>query len=104
MEGAEGWRRKRTHRAALCQSFASGATDELAEFIREDIVDHSAPAGATPGRQGLAEVVEFYQSCFSDLDITADEVLEVGDRVVAYGTITGTHTGPWLNLLPSGKR
>jgi hypothetical protein len=49
-------------------------------LVREDIVDHSAPAGATPGRQGLAEVVEFYQRCFSDLDITADEVLDGRSR------------------------
>ena len=50
----------------------------------------------------LAEAVEFYQGCFSDLDLTADEVLEVGDRVVAYGTITGTHHGLWLK--PASQR
>lgn len=28
----------------------------------------------------------------------------MGDRVVAYGTITETHTGPLLHVPPSGKR
>jgi hypothetical protein len=27
----------------MAELFASGATDELAEFVRQDIVDHSAP-------------------------------------------------------------
>jgi predicted ester cyclase len=40
---------------------------------------------------------------FPDLDVTVDDAIESGDRVVVRWRVTGTHKGEFKDFAPSGK-
>lgn len=51
-------------------------------------------------RRGLAA----FSATFPDLRFTLHAVIAEGDRVVAYWTMEGTHSGEWLGVPATGKR
>jgi predicted ester cyclase len=63
-----------------------------------------AAAGGGTGVQAIKEMVvaRLYRA-FPDLHITLDDLIEEGDRVVERDTVTGTHTGEFNGLEPTGK-
>jgi transcriptional regulator with XRE-family HTH domain len=75
------------------------------------IVDLSVPnfvfhteGGTIHGPAGMkARVLELRQS-FSDIEMLAEEVLDMGEAVAVRWRATITHTGPWLGLAPTGRR
>ena len=46
---------------------------------------------------------EMMYAAFPDARHTIDETLEIGDRVVLRGRFSGTHTGEFMGLAPTGK-
>jgi serine phosphatase RsbU (regulator of sigma subunit) len=69
-----------------------------------DCVLESPIAGTVRGRAGIEHVYRDIFSAFPDIQFEAGELLISGDRVVQCGTQTGTDTGGFLGLPPSGKR
>jgi steroid delta-isomerase-like uncharacterized protein len=58
------------------------------------------------GLHGLPAVAGFYSGiweAFPDVAVHIDEVIEDGDRMAARFRMTGTHTGPFMGLPPSGR-
>ena len=41
---------------------------------------------------------------FPDFQFTIDDIIAEGDKVWALMTFTGTHTGEWMGLSPTGKK
>jgi len=71
-------------------------------FIAPDYIQHN-PAVA----QGLAGVKEFFGgwlAAFPDTQVTVEDCLTTGDRVVGRYTYTATHTGPFLGIPATGNR
>jgi predicted ester cyclase len=56
------------------------------------------------GREALKHFTAALHQGFADLRLTLDDLLAEGDKVVQRFTLTGTHTGAWQALLPSGTR
>jgi predicted ester cyclase len=44
-----------------------------------------------------------YLAAFSHTQSVVEDQVAEGDRVVVRLTFTGTHTGPWMGLPPTGK-
>jgi steroid delta-isomerase-like uncharacterized protein len=86
------------------QAFADGDLATLKQIVIEDIVDHNAPPGAAPGRQGLLDAVERYRAGFPDMKLLIEREVAEGDLVVVYGMVTGTNTGPMMGAPATGKR
>jgi predicted ester cyclase len=84
-------------------AFQAGDIDSLRAMVDPDIVDHTLPPGGTPGIEGLLYAVNAYREGFPDLRITVDKVVSDGDCVVGYGLISGTNTGSFFGMPPSGK-
>jgi predicted ester cyclase len=40
---------------------------------------------------------------FSDLDITVEDLIAEGDKVVGRNSVTGTHEGEYMGLPPTGN-
>jgi hypothetical protein len=40
---------------------------------------------------------------FPDLDITVEDLIAEGDKVVGRNSVTGTHQGEYMGLPPTGK-
>ena len=69
-----------------------------------DCVLESPIAGTVRGREGIERVYHDIFAAFPDLQFEPGELLIAGDRVVQTGTQTGTDTGGFLGLPPSGKQ
>lgn len=58
----------------------------------------------TRGPAAFAAVMTRLRGAFPDLRYTIEELVAEGDRVVVRWTLRGTHTGPFRDLAPTGKK
>lgn len=76
----------------------------LADLHSEGCVLESPTAGgAVQGRRAIELVSEAWFTAFPDVVFTPDELLIDNDRVVEVLTATGTDTGGFMGLPPTGK-
>ena len=78
-----------------------GIMDEL---ISPNFVNHSAPAGIPPTRDGYRQYVEVLLASFPDIHLDIEDLISEGDKVVVRYTVRGTHQGSFMGLPPSGKQ
>ncbi len=76
------------------------------ELFTADFVDHDAddPDGRRSGVEGARAEVGVFLSAFPDMRVTADQLIAEGDTVVYRGTVSGTQTGEFFGIPPTGKR
>ena len=77
------------------------AADELvaADYLRHDL----RPGDAPPGPEGQKAVAAGFRAAFPDARLDVEALVSEGDLVVARWTISGTNTGPWGGVAPTGK-
>jgi steroid delta-isomerase-like uncharacterized protein len=83
----------------------SGRMDAIDEMASPDVIGHGQAQHATD--VGLREFKTFavgLRSAFPDMNVTIDDVIEQGDKVVARWTATMTHMGDFLGIAPTGKQ
>ncbi len=82
-----------------------GRGDEAAleELLGPDFVDHSAPPGLPPDREGHKQILAAFRSAFPDLSVTTEDIIAEGDKVVSRWTAHGTHQGELMGIAPTGK-
>jgi steroid delta-isomerase-like uncharacterized protein len=74
------------------------------EVFADDYVRHDLrPTQALPGPAGMARIAADFRRAFPDARWRVDLVLGEDDLVAARWTATGTHTGPWGDVEPTGK-
>jgi steroid delta-isomerase-like uncharacterized protein len=71
-----------------------------ADYIRHDL----RPTQAAPGPMGQARIAEQFRRAFPDLQWRIDLILGDADLVAARWTASGTHSGRWGEVEPTGKR
>ena len=82
-----------------------GNVDVAFEVFAEGYVRHDLrPSQAIPGPEGQRKIAADFRRAFPDLRMTIDLILAEGDLVAARWTTTGTHTGTWADVEPTGKR
>jgi steroid delta-isomerase-like uncharacterized protein len=82
-----------------------GNSDFAFEVFAEDYVRHDLrPTEALPGPEGQKRIADDFRSAFPDLRVKVDLVIGEGDFVVGRWTATGTHSGSWGALEPTGRR
>lgn len=77
----------------------TGSLDLADEIFSPNLVTNGIPVGTDGPKQNNRNRLEG----FPDLRIVIDELLEIDDRVVVRLTWTGTHTGWYSGVPPSGK-
>jgi steroid delta-isomerase-like uncharacterized protein len=82
----------------------SGRIDLTGEFIRDDVIDHSAPAGGPAGIEGVKLVFGAIRQAFPDHDAKIIHQVAEGDLVATYKTLTGTHRGDFFGTPATGQR
>ena len=81
-----------------------GNLDVVDEVFAPDCVRHDLrPTTVPAGPEGQRQVAAAFRKAFPDLRFDAELVLGEGDYVVARWTATGTHTGPWGGVAPTGR-
>jgi steroid delta-isomerase-like uncharacterized protein len=82
-----------------------GNVDAVDEIYAPDYVLHDP---STPedvhGVEGIREFYETVFNAFPDTEISIEELIAEGDKVVTRWTSRGTHQGEFMGLPPSGKR
>ncbi len=71
-----------------------------ADYVRHDL----RPTEALPGPGGQKRIADDFRAAFADLRVKVDLVIGEGDFVVGRWTATGTHSGSWGALEPTGRR
>lgn len=99
------------NREAIVALFARRQADwdhldaaSLARDHADDARVESPLAGGTAvGREAIEKLYHTYFAAFADLHLTQDELLIDGDRVVLVGRASGTDTGGFMGMEPTGR-
>jgi steroid delta-isomerase-like uncharacterized protein len=78
--------------------------DALTRMHTDDCVLESPLAGKVSGRPAIENVYRAMVTSFPDFTIENPELIVDGDRVVQTVTFSGTNTGGFMGMAPTGKR
>ena len=79
--------------------------DAADEITAQDSVNHDPLLTNLPsGPEGDEHVVNLYHGAFPDAQITVEDQIAEGDKVVTRWTGRGTHQGEFMGVAPSGNR
>jgi len=96
---------KTSMRAIAEEAFQQGNTRVLDEVVAVDYVEHfPVPPGWPAGLAGLKQFIEVTRAAFPDLQYVVEDLVAEDDKVVARITASGTQTGPFMMLPPTGRR
>lgn len=91
-------------RRFYAEVFNAGKLELIDELLAPDFVDHEEMPGLPPTREGVKQAFAMFRNAFPDLQVTAEDMMAEGDKVVARITMTGTHQGEFMGLAPTGKK
>jgi len=66
--------------------------------------DPSSPQDMWGGVEGMKRFTEMYRNAFPDTQMTVEDVIAEGDKVVTRWTVRATHQGQLMGIPPSGNR
>ena len=74
--------------------------DLIDDFVAPDYVDHTNKVG----REGLKQLFDMGLKAYPDWHETIEDIIAEGDKVWVRLAYTGTHTGEFFGLAPTGKK
>jgi steroid delta-isomerase-like uncharacterized protein len=77
--------------------------DGFCEYLADDFVEHETAPGLAPTRDGVRQFFTMYMAGFPDLHFETEDVVSSGDKIVTRIRATGTHTGEFMGLPPTGN-
>jgi len=78
--------------------------DALSLMHTDDAILESPIAGTVTGRAAIENVHRAFATSFPDFAIGNAALIVDGDRIVQTVTFTGTNTGGFMGMAPTGKR
>ena len=72
----------------------------IEDFVAPDFVDHTHKVG----REGLKQLFAMAFKAFPDWHETIEDIIAEGDKVWVRAKSTGTHTGEFMGIAPTGKK
>jgi steroid delta-isomerase-like uncharacterized protein len=73
------------------------------DVLAPDVVDHYAPPGLPPGREGWNMNRKMLRTAFPDGHWHEEDLVAEGDRVVGRYSLRGTHQGEFFGIPATGK-
>lgn len=74
------------------------------ELLVPDVIDHYAPPGVPPGREGWKQTHLIFLSGFPDGHWVEEDLMAEDDKVVGRYTFHGTHQGEFFGIPATGKQ
>ena len=88
----------------LFAAFDAGDVAAVDLLVSPDLLDHNPPPGATSAIEGMKMMVAAMRDGFTNAHHEVVYQAETDDGwVVSQWVITGTHTGPWFGVPPTGR-
>ena len=75
----------------------------LEQYVSPRFANHNPVPGLDAGIAGERAVIEQFRRAFSDFSTNIETMIAEGDKVAVRWTATGTHTGQFAGVPPSGK-
>jgi predicted ester cyclase len=95
-----------SNKAALLRlieyGFNKGDLSVVDELVAVDNVEHQR--GSSGGRDGVKEVITTLRTWFPDFNLTAEDMVTVGDKVWVRFAARGTNLGSVMGRPATGKR
>ena len=92
-------------RQMVDEIFNQGNLSQADEFLASDFAEREElPPGIPRDREGVKQLTTMLRSAFPDFKATIDDIVAEGDKVVARVTMTGTHTGDFWGVPPTGRQ
>lgn len=83
--------------------YNSNELDRLAEVVSEGLLTPKIMPGIPPGMEGAKAAHHLMLAGFPDYHTAIDELIAEGDKVAARITMSGTHTGSFMGVPPTGR-
>jgi predicted ester cyclase len=78
--------------------------DLLDEIVAADFTEHEElPGMPNKGPAAPRAAFEMFLGGFPDMAFTAEDMIAEGDKVAARVRVTGTHTGEFMGIPPTGR-
>ena len=74
------------------------------EVVHPEFFDHTNPPEMKHGVEGHKAIGLLFRSAYPDLWWQIDDLIAEGDKVVARTTMSGTHSGDFFRIAPTGRR
>lgn len=74
----------------------------LDELMAPDYVEYGNPTGS--GSNGFKQFAAGLVAAFPDLNVTVEDIMANGNKVVARVTVRGTHLGTFMGNIPATGR
>jgi steroid delta-isomerase-like uncharacterized protein len=89
---------------SVFEMFNTGNTDGIENIVADDFVDHQKdPSITSTGIQMVKDMLTLYRTSMPDLKQEVLHMATVGDRTYIHLRMTGTNTGAWGDMPPTGK-
>jgi steroid delta-isomerase-like uncharacterized protein len=75
----------------------------LDQLVDEHFVDHSLFPSSGSGRDAFKQRFTTVRTAFPDANMTLEDGIGAGDKVVIRWTLRGTHTGPFASIAPTSR-
>lgn len=85
------------------EAYNHGNFAVLNEAIAPDFTSELLPEDMPGGPDIFKRMITGFRVAFPDLHFTVDDQIAEPGKVVNRWTMTGTHSGPFLGLAPSGR-
>lgn len=85
----------------------TGRLDLCDRYLAADRVDHQdygLPPGAANGHAGFKRVLGLFCEAFPDLHLEIEFIIAEGDRLMCHISTTGTLTGSFMGMPPTGRK
>lgn len=83
--------------------YNSNDLEALGEVVSEDLLTPKIMPGIPSGMEGAKAAHRIMLAGFPDYQTVIDDLVAEGDKVVARITMSGTNTGNFMGLTPTGK-
>lgn len=95
-----------TDYAALAKTFYDAFTrndPNVRDLFTEDFVDHEEIPGIPANRDGVSQWLAMMHGAFSDLEMSAEDVVGRQGTAACRIRMTGKHTGDFMGIPPTGR-
>lgn len=91
-------------RRLIDEVFNQGNVAAADDLLAPGFIEHEElPPGVPGGAEGVKQLALMLRSAFPDFRATIEDVIAEDDKVVVRMTWTGTQTGEFMGIPPSGK-
>lgn len=96
-----------TAKALIEEVINTGRPEWCVRYLAADRIDsqdYGLPPGLANGHVGFKRVLGDFCKGFPDLRLEVEFTIADGDRLVCYISTTGTHTGSFRGIPPTGRK